>query len=94
MEGGRGEEAAMNQTDALISFRQQLTEAFRFDLPPRSVYRAEDLMGETNLAWKTELKVQVYLEDFLVRYPHLVGSPNLPNIRKAIRTDLISKGVI
>ena len=78
---------------AIEAFKKQLSEGTDRHFPPLTVKSAEDLFN-VPLSVKEILVVDVYVEEFIRQHPHLEGGRNMPNIRKAVLTDLKSRGIL
>jgi hypothetical protein len=83
----------ITEQQAKQAFQRQLTEAKDLGLKLYPIRKAEDLINVPK-AWEQEITISMYLEVFLEQHPHLRGARNLPAIRRAIKADLKSKGMI
>jgi hypothetical protein len=83
----------LTEQQAKQAFQRQLTEATELGLKPYPIRKAEDLLNVPK-QWEREITISMYLTVFLEQHPHLRGARNLPAIRRAIKADLESKGMI
>lgn len=83
----------MTKEEAIEAFQKQLSEGDERHFPPMVVKSADDLLN-VPASVKEILVVDTYLEEFLRQHPHLEGARNMPSIRKAIETDLRSRGIL
>lgn len=74
-------------------FEHQLYEHLEYGLEPAVVKTVGDLETPPRL-WREQIMVDIHLGVFLDQHPHLRGARNIPNIRKAILVDLISRGIL
>jgi hypothetical protein len=79
--------------EVLDAFQRQLTEHKQYGLIAAIVKTANDLETPPRL-WREQIMVDIHLGMFLEQHPHLHGARNIPNIRKAILVDLISRGIL
>jgi hypothetical protein len=83
----------ITEAQAKQSFQDQLSESNERSFPPLSAKTADDLL-KIPLSVKEILVVDIYVDEFIKQHPQLEGARNMPNIRKAVLTDLKTRGIL